>query len=142
MTGVDPTIAVIRARVGERVLTDESVARLRTELGMEQGLPVQCVLLDEVLMRLVDLLLVFPAIIIALVIAALLKPSFGTLLLALTITSWTPYARLARAGLECHDCRSTTLYAACANLVAYAKPRYFYHRIKRDAGGAGAAAVP
>ncbi len=54
-------------------------------------------LLDELLMRLVDLLLVFPAIMIALVIAALLKPSFGTLLLALTVTSWTPYARLARA---------------------------------------------
>lgn len=41
LTGVDPTMAVIRARVGERVLTDESVARLRTELGMEQGLPIQ-----------------------------------------------------------------------------------------------------
>lgn len=54
-------------------------------------------LLDEALMRLVDLLIVFPGIVIALVIAALLKPSFGTLLLALTITSWTPYARLARA---------------------------------------------
>lgn len=52
---------------------------------------------DEGLMRLVDLLIVFPSIILALVIAALLKPSFGTLLLALTITSWTPYARLARA---------------------------------------------
>lgn len=54
-------------------------------------------LLDEALMRLVDLLIVFPGIVIALVIAALLKPSFGTLLLALTITGWTPYARLARA---------------------------------------------
>lgn len=52
---------------------------------------------DEVLMRLVDLLIVFPSIILALVIAALLDPSFGTLLLALTITSWTPYARLSRA---------------------------------------------
>lgn len=54
-------------------------------------------LLDEVLMRIVDLLIVFPSIITALVIAALLKPGFGTLLLALTITGWTPYARLARA---------------------------------------------
>lgn len=52
---------------------------------------------DEVLMRLVDLLIVFPGIIMALVIAALLDPGFGTLLLALTITGWTPYARLARA---------------------------------------------
>ncbi|MEM7126033.1 MAG: ABC transporter permease [Chloroflexota bacterium] len=54
-------------------------------------------LLDEVLMRTVDLLLVFPSIITALVIAALLDPGFGTLLLALTIAGWSPFARLARA---------------------------------------------
>ena len=48
-------------------------------------------------MRLVDVLIVFPGIVLALVIAALLKPGFGSLLLALTITGWTTYARLARA---------------------------------------------
>lgn len=52
---------------------------------------------DEILMRLVDLLIVFPGIILALVIAALLDPSFGTILLAITSSGWTPYARLARA---------------------------------------------
>lgn len=54
-------------------------------------------LFDEVMMRLVDVLIVFPGIVLALVIAALLKPSFGALLLALTVTGWTTYARLARA---------------------------------------------
>ncbi|MEM7534284.1 MAG: ABC transporter permease [Chloroflexota bacterium] len=39
-TGVDPTMAVIRARVGERVLTAESIERLRTELDMDRSLPV------------------------------------------------------------------------------------------------------
>jgi ABC-type dipeptide/oligopeptide/nickel transport system permease subunit len=53
--------------------------------------------LDEVTMRLVDLLIVFPHLVLALVIATLLTPSFGALLLALTITGWTTYARLARA---------------------------------------------
>ncbi len=52
---------------------------------------------DEVMMRLVDVLIVFPSLVVALVIAALLQPSFGALLLALTITGWTTYARLARA---------------------------------------------
>ena len=52
---------------------------------------------DEFVMRLVDVLIVFPGIVLALVIAALLKPGFGSLLLALTITGWTTYARLARA---------------------------------------------
>lgn len=54
-------------------------------------------LFDEVTMRLVDVLMVFPSLVVALVIAALLQPSFGALLLALTITGWTTYARLARA---------------------------------------------
>ena len=52
---------------------------------------------DEVTMRLVDVLIVFPGIVLAMVIAALLKPSFGALLLAITVTGWTSYARLARA---------------------------------------------
>ncbi len=57
--------------------------------------------LDEILMRAIDLFLSFPAIIIALMIIVMLKPGFWALVLALTITGWTPYARLARAvGLE------------------------------------------
>lgn len=54
-------------------------------------------LFDEVLMRSVDVLLVFPYLVVALVIAALLDAGFGALLLALTLTGWTTYARLARA---------------------------------------------
>ncbi len=58
-------------------------------------------LLDELLMRAIDLFLSFPSIIIALAIVVTLKPGFFSLVLALTITGWTPYARLARAvGLE------------------------------------------
>lgn len=57
--------------------------------------------LDEILMRAIDLFLSFPNIIIALMIVVMLKPGFWALVLALTITGWTPYARLARAvGLE------------------------------------------
>jgi peptide/nickel transport system permease protein len=52
---------------------------------------------DEVVMRLIDLFIAFPGIIVALVIAAMLKPGFWTLVLAMTMTTWTPYARLARA---------------------------------------------
>lgn len=58
-------------------------------------------LLDEMLMRAIDLFLSFPNIIIALMILVMLKPGFWALVIALTITGWTPYARLARAvGLE------------------------------------------
>jgi peptide/nickel transport system permease protein len=54
-------------------------------------------LLDELVMRVIDLFNSFPVIITALIIVALLKPGFWTLVVALTITAWTPYARLARA---------------------------------------------
>jgi peptide/nickel transport system permease protein len=54
-------------------------------------------IVDEVIMRILDLFLSFPSIVIALVLVALLEPGFGTLVLALTIVGWTPYARLSRA---------------------------------------------
>jgi ABC-type dipeptide/oligopeptide/nickel transport system permease subunit len=57
--------------------------------------------IEEIIMRAIDLFLSFPSIIIALMIVVTLKPGFWALVLALTITGWTPYARLARAvGLE------------------------------------------
>ena len=54
-------------------------------------------LVDEVVMRVVDVVLVFPELVVAFALASLLKPSFATIVLAVTIFAWTPYARLARA---------------------------------------------
>jgi peptide/nickel transport system permease protein len=51
---------------------------------------------DDLLMRVVDLLLSVPDAIIAIFLVAIIGPGFGTLVLALTIVGWTPYARLAR----------------------------------------------
>ena len=52
---------------------------------------------DEAIMRVVDVLLVFPDLVVAFALASMLKPSFGTIVLAVSIFAWTPYARLARA---------------------------------------------
>ena len=54
-------------------------------------------LVDEMVMRTVDLIIAFPAIIMALIIATLMKPGVVTLVLAVTLTGWTTFARLARA---------------------------------------------
>jgi len=51
---------------------------------------------DEVLMRTVDVLVCFPDVLIALLLIALFGTSYGTLIAALTITGWTPFARLMR----------------------------------------------
>ena len=53
-------------------------------------------LFDEALMRIVDLLLSFPEVIVALFLIAVLGPGYATLILALTLTGWTPFARMSR----------------------------------------------
>ena len=53
--------------------------------------------LDEILMRLADILLAFPQMVLAIAVAGLLGGGLKNALLALGITSWTVYARLARS---------------------------------------------
>jgi peptide/nickel transport system permease protein len=52
--------------------------------------------LDEVGMRVVDMVLAFPALILAMAIAAALGPSIRNSMLAMLLVWWPPYARLAR----------------------------------------------
>ncbi|SIQ47994.1 peptide/nickel transport system permease protein [Paracoccus thiocyanatus] len=52
---------------------------------------------DQVLMRITDIFLAFPKLILALAFVAALGPGIGNAVLALAVTSWPPYARLARA---------------------------------------------
>lgn len=51
---------------------------------------------DEFVMRVSDVLLAFPEMIVALFLVAILGASYSTLILALIIGGWTPFARLAR----------------------------------------------
>ncbi|WP_074793998.1 nickel transporter permease [Haloferax larsenii] len=54
---------------------------------------------DEALMRLVDTLLAFPGIVLALVIAGVLGPSLVNVMLALAVVGWASYARLVRSNV-------------------------------------------
>lgn len=51
---------------------------------------------DEVSMRVVDLLISFPDVVVAIFLIAILGPGYGTLILSLTVVGWTPFARMAR----------------------------------------------
>ena len=51
---------------------------------------------DSFLMRVTDVSLAFPAILIALLLAVILGPGFFTVVLAISIFGWAPYARLIR----------------------------------------------
>ncbi|MCB5174051.1 MULTISPECIES: ABC transporter permease [Microvirga] len=52
---------------------------------------------DTVLMRITDIFLAFPRLILALAFVAALGPGIENAVIAIAITSWPPYARIARA---------------------------------------------
>ncbi len=52
---------------------------------------------DAVLMRITDIFLAFPKLILALAFVAALGPGIENAVIAIALTSWPPYARLARA---------------------------------------------
>ncbi|GAB7258883.1 ABC transporter permease [Dickeya ananatis] len=97
----------------------------RTTLGMVLavvaltapiGLLVGCIAgyaggwLDKILMRLTDIFLAFPRLVLALAFVAALKPGVESAILAIALTAWPPYARLARA--ETLQFRHTDFIAA------------------------------
>jgi len=51
---------------------------------------------DDIAMRIVDMVLAFPSLILAMAIAAALGPSVWNAMLAMLLVWWPPYARLAR----------------------------------------------
>jgi len=53
--------------------------------------------LDEVLVRVIDVFLAFPGLLLAIALAAVLGPSLSNVVIALSVLGWPGYARLARA---------------------------------------------
>jgi len=53
--------------------------------------------IDTVLMRITDIFLAFPKLILALAFVAALGPGIENAIIAISITAWPPYARIARA---------------------------------------------
>ncbi len=53
--------------------------------------------IDALLMRLADLQLAFPSILLAILIAAVLGPSIANVIITLSVTRWVTFARVARA---------------------------------------------
>lgn len=67
------------------------------------GLAIGCIagyfggIVDTVLMRLTDIFLAFPRLVLALAFVAALQPGVESAVLAIALTAWPPYARMARA---------------------------------------------
>jgi len=86
------------------------------------GLAIGCVAgylggrVDAVLMRLTDIALAFPRLVLALAFVASLGPGLDHAILAIALTGWPPYARLARA--EAMTLRNSDYIAAVRLLGA------------------------
>ena len=75
---------------------------------------------DAVLMRLTDIFLAFPRLILALALVAVLGPGIENAVLAIALTAWPPYARVARA--ETLTVRNSD-YIAAIRLQGASAPR-------------------
>jgi peptide/nickel transport system permease protein len=89
-----------RLMIGARVslLVGVSVVSVSATLGLIIGGVAGYVggRVDEVLGRLMDVLLAFPGILLAIALVAVLGPSLANVILALVVIGWVSYARLVR----------------------------------------------
>ncbi|HZG16280.1 MAG TPA: ABC transporter permease [Candidatus Bathyarchaeia archaeon] len=83
--------------------TSLKVALFVTFFGFIIGVPLGAIagffggLLDEIIMRITDIFLSFPALLLAIALVAVLGPSLENAILALAISWWPWYARIARS---------------------------------------------
>lgn len=76
--------------------------------------------LDQLIVRLMDVFLAFPGILLAIALAGVLGPGLGNLILALVAVGWVGYARLTRAQILSLRMRDHVL---AARALAVAPPR-------------------
>lgn len=77
------------------VLVSVVVAPIGLAVGTVSGFMGGIV--DTVLMRITDVFLAFPRLVLALAFAAALGPGIENAVIAISLTTWPPYARIARA---------------------------------------------
>ncbi|PPC85120.1 MAG: ABC transporter permease [Methylotenera sp.] len=100
--GADDLGRDILARVLEGIQVSFFVAIIVTVITMLIGVLVGLVAgfyggkIDAILMKITDIFLAFPGILLAIAFAAVLGAGLGNLILALCITGWVSYARLTR----------------------------------------------
>jgi peptide/nickel transport system permease protein len=81
---------------------------------------------DAVLMRIVDILLAFPGILLAIALAGILGPSLKNIILALCVLGWVGYARLVRGQVLAEKNRE---YVLAAKALGGSHPRIIIRHI-------------
>jgi len=101
--GTEVTGRDLMSRIFFGIRTSVEISLLVVLLAISIGLAVGLTagyfggMVDEALMRITDVFLSFPHLILALVIVAILGPGFNDVIYALGATWWPAFARLARA---------------------------------------------
>ena len=112
---VDPLVVLAAAAIG---VTYGAMA------GYAGGLT------DNILMRLTDLMLAFPLIVLALAIAAVLGPSLRNAAIAAIIVTWAEYARITRGQILSIKNQE---YVGAANAIGVPGPRVMWRHILPNA---------
>ena len=87
---------------------------------------------DNVIMRIADLVFAFPGIILALAVAAALGPQLRNAVIAVVVVSWPSYARLVRSLVL--SARSAQ-YVVASRLLGASGPRILYTDVRPNAAG-------
>ena len=103
MLGTDQLGRDVLSRIlyGARIslLIGISAVAIAAPLGVAVGLVASYYgrVVDDLIMRVADVQLAFPFILLAVTMVAVLGPSLGNLIIVLGIAGWVPYARLSRS---------------------------------------------
>ncbi|MFO1434965.1 MAG: ABC transporter permease [Gammaproteobacteria bacterium] len=101
--GCDDLGRSIGARLMSGMRTSLLVAAVVVPLSVVIGTSIGAIagwrggVVDMCVARMIDVLLAFPGMLLAIALAGLLGPGVGNVVIALTVTGWVAYARLARA---------------------------------------------
>lgn len=85
---------------------------------------------DAVIMRIADMMIAFPGMVLAIAVAGILGPSITNAVIAVTMVSWTKYARLARSlVLKMKSCDYIAAARVAGSKTAYILRKYMFPNV-------------
>lgn len=114
----------LRISLGVALVATAIAATLGTSIGLLSAYAGGRV--DTVLMRIVDMQLSFPAVLIALMLVALVGSGIDKIVIAIVAVQWARYARTARGAAMVERERE---YVEAAHCLAYGQPRIMFRHI-------------
>lgn len=87
-------------------------------------------IIDTILMRVIDVILAFPFLVLMLSIIAILGPGLASFFIAMAVVGWVSYARMIRAQILV---LKTLDFAVAASSLGFSKPRVMFRHLLPNA---------